>query len=185
MNKKAEGQIIKKAAIKSLTVAAKIIIGMFELVDDMNYMRSHQSLCLAMSVGEVRAYMAEIEEYRKEHRHTFRRLKNRGWIIERKIGGRMLTVLTESGKVAALEIRLKTARTILLRGEYWMIAFDFPEVAHKARDKFRRYLKRVGFNRHQQSIWCSKKDIGNEIWRLIKILGVDKWVRLYRATERR
>jgi len=65
---------------------------MFELVDDMNFLRSHQSLCLAMSVGEARAYMAEIEEYRKEHRHAFRRLKKRGWIEERKIGGRMLTV---------------------------------------------------------------------------------------------
>ena len=185
MDKKAMKQMAKKAAIKSLTVAGKIIVGMFDMVDDMNFMRSHQSLCMAMSVGDARAYMAEIEEYRTEHRHAFRRLKKRGWIEERKIGGRMLTVLTESGEVAALEILLNRISPTLSSGEWWMVAFDFPEVAHNARDEFRRFLKRVGFNRHQQSIWCSKKDIGNETRRLIKILGVDKWVRLYRATEHR
>ena len=185
MNNKVVKQMAKKAAVKTLTVAGKIVLGMFEFFDDMTFFRSHQNLCLGMTIGEARAYMAEIEEYRKDHRHAFRRLKKRGWVEERKIGGRMLTVLTASGEVAALEIRLKMVRTTLSNGVSLMIAFDFPEVAHKARDEFRRFLKRVGFNRHQQSIWCSNKDMGNEIGRLIKILGVKKWVRLYHVIEHR
>ena len=156
---------------------------MFEFVDDMGYMRSHQSLCRSMSVNQARAYMAEIEEYRKDYRHTMRRIKTRGWAEERMIGGRMMTVLSKSGEIEAIKILLRNMINELPKDEYWMVAFDFPEVAHAARDEFRRYLKRAGFNSHQQSIWCTQKDAGKKLQRLISILKIDRWVRIYNAKE--
>jgi len=185
MNKKKVKQIAKQAALGSLTIAGKIIFGMFELVDNMNFLRSHQNLCAGMSISEDRAYLAETEAYRKEYRRAFNRLENCGLIENRRVGGRMMAILTDDGEVAALEIYLKMMKAELTHGECWMITFDFPVVANKARDMFRRFLIRTGFNRHQQSVWCTKKDVGKAICRVITILKIEKWVRLYRATEYR
>jgi hypothetical protein len=72
MNKKNVKQIAKQAAIGSLTIAGKIIFGMFELVDDMNFLRSHQSLVRRdVDKRSKRAYLAETEAYRKEYRRAF------------------------------------------------------------------------------------------------------------------
>jgi hypothetical protein len=64
-----------------------------------------------------------------------------------------------------------------------MVAFDFPEITHNARDEFRGILKRIGFVCHQQSVWCINKDVGNGVKRIIGLLGVKKWVRVYRSVE--
>jgi len=185
MNTKQIKRILKKAGALSLTAAGVIVVGLFDFFDDLAFMRRHTSLCQSMSVGQARAYLAETEFYRKKHRQAFHRLKKRGWLEERKIGGNMIAVLTESGEVAAIETILKKISPKLNNGEYLMVAFDFPEVAHAARDEFRRLIKRVGFVRHQQSVWCTQKDAAKYLKRLINIMGISKWVRLYRSVEYR
>jgi len=183
MNKEKIKKIAKKAAVVSLTAAARILIGMFELVDDMNFLRSHQSLCTGMSIEDAREYLAECEEYHRTYRHAFNRLKKKGWIESKEIGRLVVETLTESGEIAAIEAVLKSRSPMLRAGEYCMVVFDVPEAAHAARDQFRNMLKRIGFVYHQRSVWCIQKEVSAGIKRIVDILKINKWVRIYKSYE--
>jgi CRISPR-associated endonuclease Cas2 len=179
--KKTTKLFAKKVLFKSLTLTAKILIGMFNIVDDMSFMRSHHSLCMTMSVSQARAYLADGKEY--QNRQAYKRLIKKGWIKEKRNGKRVVAILTKSGKLAATEILLKHMCGRLPGREYCMVIFDIPEVAHEARDEFRNMLKRIGFSRHQQSVWCINKNITQGIIKIIKILKIKSWVRIYSVKE--
>jgi CRISPR-associated endonuclease Cas2 len=183
MNKEKIKKIAKSAAVKSLTAAGCVLIGLFDLIDDMNFLRSHQSLCAGMSIEDAREYLAESEEYHRTYRRAFDRLKNKGWIKEKEVGRLMIEILTESGEIAAIEAMLKYRSPMLSSGEYCMVVFDIPEAAHAARDQFRNMLKRIEFVYHQRSVWCIQKEVSVGIKRIIMILKVDKWVRIYKSHE--
>ena len=181
MNKEKLKKAAKGAAVKSLTAAGYILIGLFELVDDMNILRSHQSLCMGMSIEDAREYMAECEEYHRTYCRAFNRLKKKGWIESKEIGRLVVETLTESGEIAAIETMLGYRSPLLPAGEYCMVIFDIPEAAHAARDQFRNMLKRIGFVYHQRSVWCIQKEVSAGIRRIVDILKIEKWVRIYKA----
>jgi len=91
--------------------------------------------------------------------------------------------LTESGEIAAIEATLKYRSPSLSAGEYCMVVFDIPEAAHAARDQFRNMLKRIGFTYHQRSVWCVQKEMNAGIRRIVNILKIEKWVRVYKSYE--
>jgi CRISPR-associated endoribonuclease Cas2 len=181
MNKEKMKKVAKGVAFKSLTAAMHILIGLFELVDDMNFLRSHQSLCMGMSIEDAREYLAESEEYHRTYRRAFNRLKKKGWIEAKEVGRLVVETLTESGEIAAIEAMLKHRSPSLAAGEYCMVIFDIPEAAHAARDQFRYMLKRIGFVYHQRSVWCIQKEVSAGIKRIVNILKIDKWVRVYKS----
>jgi len=183
MNKEKIKIAAKSAAVASLSAVGHILIGLFELVDDMNFLRSHQSLCMGMSIEDAREYMAECEEYHRTYRRAFDRLKNKGWIEAKEIGRLVVETLTESGEIAAIEAMLKHRSPLLSTGEYCMVVFDIPEAAHAARDQFRNMLKRIGFVYHQRSVWCARKEMSSGIRRIVNILKIEKWVRIYKSYE--
>ncbi len=181
MNKQKVKIAAKGAAVASLSAVGHVLIGLFELVDDMNFLRSHQSLCLGMSIEDAREYMDECEEYRRAYRQAFNRLKKKGWIESREIGRLVVETLTGNGEIAAIETVLKSRSPLLRDGEYCMVVFDIPEAAHAARDQFRNMLKRIGFIYHQRSVWCINKEVGAGIKRMVGILKIEKWVRIYKS----
>jgi CRISPR-associated endonuclease Cas2 len=183
MNKEKVKKVAKAVAVKSLSAAGHLLIGLFDLVDDMNFLRSHQSLCVGMSIEDAREYLAESEEYRRTYRRTFNRLKKKGWIESKEIGRLVVETLTESGEIAAIEAVLKSRSPLLNAGEYCMVVFDIPEAAHAARDQFRNMLKRIGFVYHQRSVWCIQKEVSAGIKRIVGILKIEKWVRIYKSYE--
>jgi len=175
--------IVKKIALKGLSATGYILLGLYQFFDDLYFMRDHQSLCQAMSVSQARAYIAECESYRRGYNRAYYRLKEKQWIESRKIGQKAVMVLTQSGEVAAIELILKYNSSRLPHKEYCMVVFDIPEAAHAARDKFRNMLKRIGFSYHQRSVWCIEKDVGKGIQRIVEIMKIKRWVRIYNARE--
>jgi len=183
MNKEKIKKLAKRAAVGSLTAAGHILIGLFDLVDDMNFLRSHQSLCAGMSIEDAREYLAESEEYHRTYRHAFNKLKKKGWIESKEVGRLVVETLTDSGEIAAIAAVLKNRSPLLGAGEYCMVVFDIPEAAHAARDQFRNMLKRIGFVYHQRSVWCIQKEVSAGMKRIVAILKIEKWVRIYKSYE--
>lgn len=183
MNRKIPIKAVKNASRRTLSAAAKVLIAMFEFFDDMDFMCSHQNLCQSMSVSEARDYVAEIQDYKKKNRRAFNRLKNKGWIEDKEMGRNVIETLTENGEIAALEKLLGYKAPPLPKGEYCMVVFDIPEAAHATRDRFRNLLKRIGFCYHQRSVWCADKEVGAGLRRIVEILKIKRWVRVYKSHE--
>lgn len=117
----------------------------------------------------------------KEHkkRQALARLKKKRWIKHKKVGEKMLYTFHENAYVCALKEKIICSNKRLLGGKMSLVVFDFPEVAKKARNAFRSFLKEAGFAQKQLSVWISTKNVGDELRALIQILHLNKWVEVY------
>jgi DNA-binding transcriptional regulator PaaX len=108
------------------------------------------------------------------------RLKKRKWIEDRHLGNNIEFELSNEAIVEYVKwhVRSKPSHQ---DDEETLVVFDFPEAARKARQKWRRLLKGIGFTRLQLSVWSSLRDVGKEVQSLIATLGIQKWVRVYKA----
>jgi len=174
---------IKVAAKIALSVTEEFLLTLWEICDEMNCMRYHPGLVMAVGGREARAILAKNEYYRKERekKKMIWRLKKNKWIKERKEGERVEYELTNNGRIAVLEIIIGRTDSFLPDGEWCLVIFDFPEAARRSRQIFRRLLKRLGFTGIQLSVWRAKKDVVREIRELVTLLKIDRWVQVYRG----
>ncbi len=109
-------------------------------------------------------------------------LRARKFIEVRKKGDKVMFILTSKGKLAALKerVRLASKRS---DGKILLVSFDIPEQEHLIRSKLRYMLKDLGFERIQMSLWGSKLDVGEQIAKLVKDMGAQKWIRIFLSSE--
>jgi DNA-binding transcriptional regulator PaaX len=115
-------------------------------------------------------------------KRAFKALKEKKYIEIRKNGDKVMYILTDKGKLAALKEKVRLAGD-LKDGNILLISFDIPERENEVRNKIRYMLKDFGFKMFQQSLWGTKQDVGSHLAELVKDMGVQKWIRLFLSTE--
>jgi hypothetical protein len=115
---------------------------------------------------------------------TLRRLRKKKWVEDRRLGNGVTYSLSRDVLVEYLKNSMRHTSHEVHAGEL-LLAFDFPEAACRARRDWRRLLKSVGFKQVQLSVWSTIKSVEDQILQLVRLLGVHKWVRVYRGYELR
>ncbi len=112
----------------------------------------------------------------------YRRLKalEKKRVVKLKRSGRKIEYrITNDGWHETLKLRILTSEALLPEGEVCMVAFDIPEDIANVRRTFRYLLRRAKFRQVQRSVWVSNRDITRELAELVKVLRVEKYVRVY------
>ncbi len=99
-------------------------------------------------------------------------LKRRGYI---KIGQNKSLALTENGLNRIKEILPETKQK-LKNKQYVIVIFDIPEKYRKGRDSLRYFLKDIGFEQLQESVWITRYDVSQEIIEYINNCDISPWV---------
>ena len=108
------------------------------------------------------------------------RLERRGLVeIEEKDGYKLLRI-KDRGRVEVLkydwaDFRVKRAGW---DGKWRLVFFDITEKEKKKREELRGYLKRLGMEQMQESVYVSPYDIMGEVRYLREVLGVPHGVKL-------
>jgi hypothetical protein len=172
-------------AYAALTVADKVLLGLWDMFDDISYSQIHPRLVLAVGARRAREIVSAKERFRQERKKkkALWQLKRNKWIKLQKEGERVEYEITKNGRLAALEIIMRCTNSCLPAGEACLVIFDFPEAAKESRQTFRRFLRRIGFEFIQLSVWSSKKNIFFEIREAVGILKLGRWVKIYRGYE--
>lgn len=121
-------------------------------------------------------------EERKKKR-ALKRLREKKWIDDRRKGSEVVVRIHSDAIVSVLKERILSMQEILPEGELCLVSFDFPCGAKKARDRWRHLIKQYGFTLEQQSLYSINKNIDEEMRALAKVLGVERWVQVYRCTK--
>jgi len=134
----------------------------------------------------LRGYLPQEEWDRlfadNKRRTTLRRLKKKKWIEDRRLGNGVTYSLSQDVLAEYLRNSIKKTTAKIQTGEI-LVAFDFPEAASRARRDWRRLLKSVGFKQVQLSVWSTVKSVEEQITQLVGVLGIQKWVKVYRGYE--
>ncbi len=112
----------------------------------------------------------------REIRQGLKRLEEQKYIQIKKQGDQLLFKLTDRGTEEILKEIIIYKETILPRGEYCYVSFDIPESSRLARNALRLLLKQAACLMIHQSLWCTNRDIGEELAEFIRILDIKKWV---------
>jgi len=111
-------------------------------------------------------------------------LKYNGYLYVRKDKNKNAIILTPKGAKKILEIRRKIeGLTKRKDGKWQMVIFDIPEDIRARRDYFRAGLKRLKYQKLQQSIWICPYDVLKDTDELIKYLKLDSFARLLLIEE--
>ena len=109
-------------------------------------------------------------------------LKQKQFIKTRKEGDKMIYILTDKGRVAAIKEQVRIAEE-RRDGKILLISFDIPVQANEIRAKFRYLLKDFEFSQIHKSLWASHQDIGIQLTSLIKEMGAQKWIKVFISSE--
>lgn len=96
--------------------------------------------------------------YRKWDSSAFRRAVGRAageGLVKRITDGYKLT---ESGKKRLKGLLPSYKRINSWDGKLWLVTYDIPEDKHYSRDRFRKWLFKIGCRMIQESVWLSIKD---------------------------
>lgn len=127
----------------------------------------------------------ERKKKRKQFRQFLNYLKRKGYIKIENLKGKEGILLAPRGKQKILKIRHRVGSKPKKRkdGKWIMVVFDIPERMRKYRDDFRDYLISFGFQNFQKSIWVCPYDVLKELEEIIRILSLDKFVRIFFIEE--
>ncbi len=121
-------------------------------------------------------------QYRKEIQ-ALERLRKARFIKVKKQKDGYYVALSDRGEIEIVKQRVRNGRTPLQRGWICLVVFDIPEQAKEVREDFRRLMKRCGFTMLQQSVWMSSHDVEQDMRRLVYLLGVGEWVKVFVGRE--
>lgn len=108
------------------------------------------------------------------------RLKEKGFVEKEVNTGEIIVKLTDSGKTTLL---LTSDNVEKWDGKWRIVVFDIPEQRRIIRNLFRRNLKKWGFKGLQKSVWISKKNVTEKLFRYIKDLGIERWVWVFESEK--
>ena len=128
---------------------------------------------------------------RKKKRKQFSRfinyLKEKDYIKISNLKGKKGILLTPKGMQKTLKIRYRVNPPQKDKkrkdGKWIMVVFDIPEKMRKYRDDFRDYLISFGFQNFQKSIWVCPYNVLKELEDVIRVLSLDKFVRIFLVKE--
>ena len=115
--------------------------------------------------------------YLKERQRVHYLKKNR-WIETKTTEDGLLIALTNNGRVEKMR-RCMEQRPILKNGKVCLVVFDIPEIARRARNTFRQFLKKCGFRRLQKSVWENDRDVVNDVLQFIQRTNIHSWAKVY------
>lgn len=96
--------------------------------------------------------------YKKWDESKFRRSVGRALgkgLIKRAADGFQLT---ESGEQRLKSLLPEYKKPVLWDGKLWLVTYDIPNDKKRSRDRFRRWLFKIGCRMIQESVWVSVKD---------------------------
>jgi hypothetical protein len=129
------------------------------------------------------------EQYKeKKKREGFAKmisyLKSRGYLNIKDLKNREAILITSKGMEKIFDAKIKLTERKKRKDEKWqMVLFDIPENNRKNRDYFREYLKYLGYQKLQQSVWVCPYDVLKETEQLIKRYKLERFVRLLLVEE--
>ncbi len=110
-----------------------------------------------------------------------KRLSKKGYIEKSIDEGQVILKLTEAGRDWVL--RHGDDNPTNWDGVWRLVIFDIPEQHRRVRGVLRRRLKEWGFIAWQKSVWASKKPLTVQLRRLVKELGVERWVLVVESAD--
>jgi DNA-binding transcriptional regulator PaaX len=118
--------------------------------------------------------------------NVFYYFKKKGYLVRRKISGQDKYFLSNKGIEKILRLR---AQEKVLRGpkkfkdKYLIIIFDIPVQERRKRAILRSVLRRLKFEKLQQSVWITKFNILKEVKTLVKFYKLGSYVRFMFVRE--
>ncbi len=112
-----------------------------------------------------------------------RYLAKRRFIELRKKGEKIEYRLTSKGRVHALKRQIIDEKVRLPEGQANLLVFDIPEPMRNVRAMLRRLLKEAGFTLLQRSVWHGTTNVIENFRKLIKEVGVEEYVYIYRILD--
>lgn len=111
-------------------------------------------------------------------------LKYNGYLYVKTEKNKNALILTPKGAERILEIKTKIEGPQKRKDGKWeMVMFDIPEEVRNRRDYFRNGLKRLKYERLQQSIWVCPYDVLKETEELVKELKLNAFVKILLLEE--
>jgi len=126
------------------------------------------------------ASIREIKQLQNKSRvrEAYRSLKRHRYLVERKVGKRLMITLTNKGKLILLQQQLHQA-DLLPKGNFTVVIFDIPESERLSRRQFRLLLRQSGFIKLQQSVWVSQRDVRQIVADFVRRIKLGRWVNVY------
>jgi predicted transcriptional regulator len=133
-------------------------------------------------------YKRKREWGRKMDRKNFAKLihylKKKGWIRVKELEGKKAVILTSEGLEKVFKIKHKFLKKEKRKDKKWlMVIFDIPEKKKKIREIFREYLKNLGYQKFQKSIWICPYEVLKETQELIRKYSLERYVRILLVEE--
>lgn len=154
----------------------------FLLLDFLDLMEDFLFLANRPGMSRLSRYWG-YTEMRAAYR-AFNRWEAEKYLEQQKLGEQVLYRLTSAGRQF---LRLHAPSASLRRrtwdGRWRMVMFDFPEVARKARDAFRRELKVHRMGCLQKSVWITPDPVIDDWKRLLAASELTEWVLLFESAE--
>jgi len=111
-------------------------------------------------------------------------LKYNDYLYVKKDKNKLAIILTPKGAEKILEIKEKIEGPAKRKdGKWQMVIFDIPEDIKNKRDYFRYGLKRLKYQKLQQSIWICPYDVLKDTQELIKHFKLGPFVKLLLIEE--
>jgi len=135
----------------------------------------------------VQGGQASVREIERLHdkrrvREAYRSLKRYRYLVERKVGKRLLVTLTDKGRSALLQQQLRQSDS-LPKGTFTVVIFDIPESERLSRRQFRLLLRQSGFVKLQQSVWVSQRDARQIMADFVRRVKLGRWVNVYYGSQ--
>src|SRR3989338_9006005 len=113
----------------------------------------------------------------KQISDTVRRLKNYGWLEEKKIADETYYRITQEGRIKQMIFRLRVNRKE--RGKQaTIVIFDIPEGKRTYRNFLRRLLKQMKFTMIQRSVFITTFILPEEFYTLLKEMDIWQYVKV-------
>lgn len=119
----------------------------------------------------------------QKKRKALERMRKKQWIDYHAQGDHIIFTLSHDPIALLIKTNIVSTKNVLPSEQQLLVIFDFPEAARRARNSFRAFLKKAGFKQKQLSVWISQKNCVDELKKLIKLSGTEKWVEAYLIQE--
>jgi len=137
--------------------------------------RRYQSVFVSEGLAGVRRVRDAVEKKRLRLNASY--LRGQKLIQESRRGAQLLLTLTDEGRRQLLRAELLRApkrRDNL----FTIVIFDIPESERTSREFFRRFIREIGFQKIQQSVWATDRDVGRALIQFVRIHKLAAWINI-------
>ncbi len=108
------------------------------------------------------------------------KLQRRGWVKKEETSEGIVIKITDRGRMQTLKFKLKEMRQPKVKwdGKWRMVFFDIAELERGRRDRLRIYLRQLGMEQMQESVWVSPYNVFDQVKYLREILDVPHGVKM-------